>query len=113
MAKLDSGTIYCNIDELDKIQEHLNKVDEYIENLFKDSPKRGKCTLTKLEGKNNDKYVLGMQRTGYCPGIKVGYGCKVENNTRWFITSVVQDIDWEKGIFHTLNSTYKFEFHED
>lgn len=36
----------------------------------------------------------------------------ISGDDRWFRTSVIQKIDWDKGEFTTLNSTYSFKFNE-
>ena len=39
-----------------------------------------------------------------------GISCKLSNPHTWYVTSVIQSIDWENHTFKTLNSTYNFEF---
>ena len=42
-----------------------------------------------------------------------GISCKISNCHSWYVTSVIQSIDWENHTFKTLNSTYNFEFKSD
>lgn len=98
---------------LDKIQGWCgyleDKINEEIKEVFKDAPKKGFCSITKLTNNPNKWMVQGETRSGYCPGLKVGYTCIVGD----FWTSVVKDIDWDNKIFTTLNSKYKFDFYDD
>lgn len=41
-----------------------------------------------------------------------GFAVWISNPSSWFHTSTIKDIDWENNVFHTLNSTYAFEFEE-
>ena len=112
--KLDAGgQIHCDISDLEELQRMHDEADRKIEEMFKDSPKRGHCTLTKVNGVHNERFNPGYTASGYCPGIVVGLSCRVDNVHRWFMTSVVTSIDWEKEEFTTLNSIYKFHFDED
>ena len=39
-----------------------------------------------------------------------GLSCRLSNPSRWYVTSVIQSIDWKNHTFETMNSTYDFEF---
>lgn len=41
-----------------------------------------------------------------------GLAVWISNPSSWFHSSTIKDIDWENNVFHTLNSTYAFEFEE-
>ena len=56
--------------------------------------------------------VLGPEEWGYTPAFGEGLSCHMDNPHRWYHTSVIQKIDWEKHEFTTLNSVYKFTFKE-
>ena len=47
---------------------------------------------------------------GFTPGFCEGIGCYISNTTRWYLTSVIQKINWDEKYFITLNSKYWFEF---
>lgn len=74
--------------------------------------KKGYIKITKLEGSNNIKYEPGAVHEGNTFNFIEGVGLYITNGDRYFHTSIIKDIDWDKQIFHTLNSTYKFEFNE-
>ena len=42
-----------------------------------------------------------------------GLGCYLYSFDSWYSTSIIQSINWNKGTFDTINSTYKFKFTED
>lgn len=50
---------------------------------------------------------------GYTMAFGVGLSCHISNPSDWYTTSIITNIDWNKGEFTTLNSTYKFNFRED
>lgn len=52
----------------------------------------------------------GEGESGYTYAFGEGISCKVSNIDRWYMTSVIQSIDWKNHTFKTLNSTYSFEF---
>jgi len=52
----------------------------------------------------------GKGDSGYTYAFGEGISCKISNPESWYITSVIQSIDWENHTFKTLNSTYNFEF---
>lgn len=109
MDKPDKNRVL--VKDLSALEKYIHSVEEQIERIYSKSPKKGKCTLTKLS--NNPGYVLpGEKHTGYCLGIVEGYSCILQGNGN-FYTSIVESIDWDKGEFKTLNSTYKFEFHDE
>lgn len=108
MGKLNEGRVVAHLKDLAR---YINSIEEKIEKIYSGSPKKGKCTLTKIS--NNPGYVLpGESHTGYCPGIITGYSCLLQGGGG-FTTSVVESIDWDKGEFKTLNSTYKFKFYDE
>lgn len=86
----------------------LKWFDEYINT----NSKKGYIKVTKLEGSNNEKYKPGATHEGNTFNFIEGVGAFISTGDTWFHTSIIKDIDWENKIFHTLNSTYKFEFNE-
>ena len=49
---------------------------------------------------------------GWCGVFGVGLSCVLNIGSAWYHTSLVKDIDWDKKIFHTQNSTYSFRLEE-
>ena len=66
--------------------------------------KRGTIYIRRIEPNDKEGNI------GYTDFLAVGVACRVENSERWYSTSTVQSIDWDKNEFKTLNSTYKFTF---
>lgn len=54
-----------------------------------------------------------MPQKGYTLAFGEGLSCKMSMPSYWWMTSVIQKINWEEGYFDTLNSRYKFEFTEN
>lgn len=52
----------------------------------------------------------GKGESGYTYAFGEGLSCRIDNVDRWYITSVIQSIDWENQTFKTLNSIYNFEY---
>ena len=73
---------------------------------------KGWITVTKEEGKNNNKIPLKSQRSGYTDTFIEGVGLYIVGQDHWFHTSVVTSIDWENKTFKTLNSMYSFVINE-
>ena len=46
----------------------------------------------------------GAGDQGFTPAFGEGISCKISNPSTWYITSVIQSIDWENHTFKTLNS---------
>lgn len=91
---------------------NVEEIVEYVLEYIKKHSKSGYMTIEKIEGTNNDKYVLGSKQSGYCKYFAENISCYVEKTDRWYATSIVKEIDWENKIFKTLNSTYKFTLDE-
>jgi len=96
----------------DAILENPHMTEEEARDLFvRFGGKPGFYTITKLEGENNDDYVIGHTETGFSLGIVVGVNMYLESPTRWFRTSNVQSLEWTSdtaGEFTTTYSKYKF-----
>ena len=52
----------------------------------------------------------GAGDQGFTSAFGEGISCKISNPSTWYVTSVIQSIDWENHTFKTLNSIYNFEF---
>lgn len=52
----------------------------------------------------------GDKHYGWTSGFGEGLSLRIDNSDRWYVTSVIQKIDWESNTFTTLNSTYNFSF---
>lgn len=54
-----------------------------------------------------------VREHGYTHAFGEGLSVRMDNISRWYITSVIKYINWDKGYFDTLNSRYYFKFKED
>lgn len=73
--------------------------------------KEGKITITKVS--DNPGYLgSGQSEWGYTNTFAVGISLFIENNDRYYHTSIIESIDWENCVFKTKNSTYTFAFME-
>lgn len=52
----------------------------------------------------------GKGESGYTYAFGEGLSCRIDNVDRWYITSIIQSINWEDHTFKTLNSVYNFEY---
>lgn len=52
----------------------------------------------------------GEMNYGYTPGFGEGCRCYIATAQQWYMTSMIQKINWEEGYFITLNSKYWFKF---
>lgn len=52
----------------------------------------------------------GIKSHGWTAGFGEGISCRVDGPNNWWITSPIKHIDWDKQIFKTKNSTYRFIF---
>ena len=73
--------------------------------------KTGYIKITK-ESSNPGYISEGSIKEGFTPAFGEGISCFIENDEEYYYTSTIKSIDWEEKKFHTLNSTYKFEFYE-
>lgn len=64
--------------------------------------KQGWIKISRIGDGNGD--------SGFTLAFGEGISCKISNSESWYITSMIQNIDWENHTFKTLNSTYNFEF---
>ena len=71
--------------------------------------KVGKIRIRKIS--ENPGY-LNDWFSGITANFGEGMGVYISDTTEWFTTSTIQEIDWENRRFHTLNSTYEFQFKE-
>ena len=97
--------LYSEVDECNAA--HAN---EFLADYIDKHAHKGWIVVQKLEGNNNERIPVGEQYSGYTNTFMEGVSCQVSSPTHWFRSSNVVSIDWEKGEFKTLNSTYKFEF---
>jgi hypothetical protein len=51
-----------------------------------------------------------VEEHGYTEAFGEGISVRLDNMQRWYITSIIQKINWEEKYFDTLNSRYYFEF---
>lgn len=77
---------------------------------IKDS-KVGYIKVTKVSS-NGGYLSTGESEEGITAAFGEGLSLYIADVERWFRTSVIQKIYWDKGEFTTLNSRYKFEFTE-
>lgn len=61
---------------------------------------------------NNPGIRPGKVYEGFTPMFGENLGVYISSPTSLFRSSTIQEIDWDNNEFHTLNSTYKFEFEE-
>lgn len=85
----------------------------WLNTYLRDHAKKGYMTVTKLEGKNNDKITLGSVHEGHTDAFIEGLALLLSTADRWFHTSTVLSINWEDGTFKTRNSTYKFTLNDN
>jgi hypothetical protein len=101
-----------NIGDLEHFQELLNEMQDSIAEMYKEG-KPGIYTITKESGVNQKLIKNGFTVSGFSYGIVKGLGVRIENATKWFNTSTVNDFKWTSdttGEFKTLNSVYKFTY---
>lgn len=73
--------------------------------------KCGEIEVTKLS-ENLGNIQKGDTYKGFTPAFGEGVAVYISNPREWFRSSTIQSIDWDKGTFKTLNSTYSFKFKE-
>lgn len=86
------------------------KINEFLKEYIDKHAHKGWITVQKVEGRNNERIPVGKQYSGATETFIEGFSCHINSPTYWFRSSNVVSIDWEKGEFKTLNSTYKFTF---
>lgn len=79
----------------------LNGTSEELYNALQNS-KEGWIKISRIGDGNGE--------SGYTYAFGEGLSCRIDNVDRWYITSVIQSIDWENHTFKTLNSVYNFEY---
>jgi len=79
----------------------INGMTEEIYNALQNS-KEGWISISRVGD--------GAGEKGMTSAFGEGISCRIDNLDRWYITSVIQSINWENHTFKTLNSTYNFEF---
>lgn len=79
----------------------LNGMSEELYNALQNS-KEGWIKISRIGDGNGE--------SGYTHAFGEGLSCRIDNVDRWYITSVIQSIDWKNHTFKTLNSVYNFEY---
>ena len=74
--------------------------------------KKGYMVITKIEGINNARQKVGFTESGVTPAFTEGLPLVLDNTDRWYTTSNIMSIDWNKKIFKTKNSIYSFTLNE-
>lgn len=100
---LDRTTYYI-------LKQRCKPWDELVEDVGEDlaeKVEKSKCGYISVKNKGN-----GAKHYGITCAFGEGIGCYMSNKDKWFTTSTIQHIDWEKKEFKTLNSTYEFKFEE-
>lgn len=59
----------------------------------------------------HSKYL--EEHSGYTDAFGEGLSLRISNRYEWYVTSVIQKINWEEAYFTTMKSKYFFEFTED
>lgn len=96
--------------ELSKDEFVADFGDEHLDiYLALKNSKMGWIEVEKIS-KNGGYYETGAQHMGFTLAFAEGIGCYMTHGDRWFTTSIILKIDWDKGEFTTLNSVYKFRF---
>lgn len=85
---------------------------ELGEQLYKDitTAKSGLITVYKVS--DNPGIEKGKVYTGVTTGFNTGISVHISDIDGWFESSVIQEIDWDKSEFRTMNSVYHFDFQE-
>lgn len=100
-----------SVEDLGKhIDEILKQLEESLDKIYKGNPLHKKViTITKLSDNPNPTISKGESVTGVTFGLVKGHSCLVDD----FCTSIVKEIDFDKQIFKTLNSVYKYEINDN
>lgn len=86
---------------------------DWLNDFIDSNSKKGWIKIEKVEGVNNDVQKIGSVHSGYTNAFMEGIRCRLDSISQWYITSVIEKIDWKNRTFTTKNSTYKFEFLEN
>lgn len=90
------------------LKQRCQPWDKLVENVGEDlahAIKKSKCGFIYVTNK-----AYGKKHNGITCAFGEGIACYMSTEYRWFTTSMIQSIDWEKKEFTTLNSVYEFEF---
>lgn len=100
-----------SVENLEKnIDKVLKQLEELLDKIYKGNPLYKKViTITKLSDNPNPNISKGESVTGVTFGLVKGYSCFIDD----FCTSTVKEIDFDKQIFKTLNSVYKYEINDN
>lgn len=100
-----------SVEDLGKyIDEVLKKFEVELDKIYKGNPLYKKIiTITKLSDNPSNHINKGESVTGLTYGLVKGYSCVVDD----LCTSTVKEIDFDKQIFKTLNSVYKYEINDN
>lgn len=91
------------------LKTYGEQLGEYLYNITTNS-KSGLISVYKVS--DNPGIAKGKVYSGVTTGFGEGLGVHISNSDGWFTSSVIQEIDWDKSEFRTLNSTYHFDFME-
>lgn len=96
------------IQELKKLsKEEFLKLEGATEELYQ-SLQNAKSGYIEIRKENS-----GAGDRGYTQAFGEGISLRIDNLSTWYMTSIIQKIDWENNYFTTLNSKYYFKFTED
>lgn len=113
IAVYDNSTLIKAFYHEDGSASSLNFTRWFDEYLLSHA-KYGYMSVTKLEGKNNERYQPGAKHEGFARnGFIEGISLLLDSGARYFRTSPIKSIDWENHTFQTCNSTYSFTLNEE
>ena len=103
------GVLLCRNFSKEEFDKKFDNPNITYENFHK-----SKCGYMKIiKISNNEGYLRrGGCESGVTGAFGVGLSLYLSETTTWYSTSVIKDIDWDKNIFATMNSRYKFKFEE-
>lgn len=95
--------------ELFKFSKDLEKYHMEELEKFKNC-KKGILRISKIEGKNNEKYEIGYTRQGFTHGILIGERCYIGGS---WSTSPIVSINEKDKIIETTYSKYRYDWIEN
>lgn len=82
----------------------MPKTQEYLYDIIRNAAV-GHITIKQVSGNK-----VGFEMEGVTATFAEGISLFIDSETEYYYTSVVEEINWEKGYFDTLNSRYEFTF---